>query len=698
MAQQLLEARTPAAYTGVEGWARKHEGTDAGSLAWLVLGYAHYQDRQFDKAEAALLRAQPHAGELDDYVAYFLAGAYLNQGKSAQALDLLKDFSGSYPDSLFTRDAALMYANALVTSGNPQRALAVLAPYSGSGSPEIELALGRAYLRSRQTEKGVELLRRIYFTQPASPQAAEARAELEKLSAAALPAPTLAERRLRADLLMQARRYSDAAGEYRNLLSDSGPERVPDLQLALAAALIKAGNRNEAKQILERLPNQADEPSAHRNSLLVDIAKAENNEHRLRELLDRMRQSTPASPWLAEALTTAGRMYWLRHDYGQAATYYTEFAQRFPASKDAAIAHWKAAWLAFRAGKTADARAAFEEQVRLFPGSPEVSPALYWRARIAEDDHDLARARAWYDKLTDRFRNYYYGELARTRLAAINPAGEVSKSDDALLARIPAVAPPSISDAPAPMPADNLRVQKSRLLENGALYDFAVRELQLAASEEGGGNWVTREIIRVYQAGGHWDRALSMMKRRVPGYFAFDFSSLPRTYWETLFPRPYWNDLQRFSTDNQLDPFLVASLIRQESEFNPAAVSPANALGLMQVLPTTGKQLARELHLGHFSSDELFAPSTNLQLGTYYFRELINKHGGVEYALAAYNAGSDRVEDWTNGVKFRDAAEFVESIPFTETREYVQAVIRNSIVYRRLYSGAQQQARAGGSE
>jgi soluble lytic murein transglycosylase len=176
------------------------------------------------------------------------------------------------------------------------------------------------------------------------------------------------------------------------------------------------------------------------------------------------------------------------------------------------------------------------------------------------------------------------------------------------------------------------------------------------------------------------------MKRTVPSYFSLDFPALPRNYWETLFPRPYWTDLKRFSMANSLDPYLVASLIRQESEFNPGAVSSAKALGLMQVMPGTGKKLAKEAKLRRFSPEQLLVPNTNLQLGTRYFKELLDHFNGQpEYALAAYNAGSDRVEGWLADGKYRDASEFVESIPFTETREYVQAIMRNATVYRKLY-------------
>jgi len=101
-----------------------------------------------------------------------------------------------------------------------------------------------------------------------------------------------------------------------------------------------------------------------------------------------------------------------------------------------------------------------------------------------------------------------------------------------------------------------------------------------------------------------------------------------------------------------------------------------------------GKGLARELRIRHFSTDDLTKPTLNLQLGTRYFKETLDEFGGqVEYALAAYNAGSDRVKDWRSNGTYRDIAEFVESIPFTETREYVQAIMRNANIYRALYGG-----------
>ena len=106
----------------------------------------------------------------------------------------------------------------------------------------------------------------------------------------------------------------------------------------------------------------------------------------------------------------------------------------------------------------------------------------------------------------------------------------------------------------------------------------------------------------------------------------------------------------------------------------------------MQLLPSTGKKVAKDLNVKHFNPSELYLPGRNLQLGTRYFKSMVDQFGGqFEYALAAYNAGSDRVNDWLRQSKYRDVPEFVESIPFTETREYVQAIMRNANVYRQLY-------------
>jgi soluble lytic murein transglycosylase len=680
MAQQLLQERTPAAYAGVVAYAQRHAKEDAGALAWLAAGYGHVLDHDYAKAIDPLNRARPQAGDLGDYVTYYLGSSYLQTGRSAEAVATLADFDRNYPDSLLTKDAHVVYAGALIADGRAADAIALLEKDRVPERADVELGLGRAYAATGQTAKAIAALRNVYYRIPTSPEADTANTEMRKLAGNGVPAVSLADRRTRADLLAKGKRYSDAAGEYRDLLDEVSPSDRPSVQLALASALQKSGRNKDAKQVLTSTPESTPEVAAQRLFLLGEVARAGDEQDEFLRLQAQLRQTALSSQWLEQSLLASANMYLLKRDYDHAIDAYREMQQRFPNGGRASYAHWKMAWLSLRQGRNDEAKQEFEQQIALYPASGEVPAALYWRARLAEEDNELEKARAYYQKLSERFRNFYYAELARERLKVLKPTSDPVQY--ALLDRVPPLDTAKVTASDPP--TDDLHVQKAHLLENGGLVDFAVREIQAATNDEDG-NWMLAETARLYQGSGRYDRAIEVMKHGVPNYFAVDVSELPRTYWEALFPKAYWGDLKRFSTQNELDPYLVAALIRQESEFNPNAISRANAVGLMQLLPVTGKKVAKEVKMHHFNPSQLYTPTVNLQLGTRYFKSMVDKFGSFEYALAAYNAGSDRVQDWLADGKYRDPQEFVESIPFTETREYVQAILRNANVYKQLY-------------
>jgi soluble lytic murein transglycosylase len=681
MAQQLIQDRTPQAYAGVEGYARAHSKEDAGALAWLVVGYAHVLDHDYAKALDPLNRAQPLAGDLGDYVAYYLGTCYLQTGRQAEALAALANFAAAHPDSLLVRDADVSYAGVLLNEGRASEAASLLEKDRLPAHSDVELTLGRAYAALGQNTKAAEALGNVYFNMPTSQEAEVAYAALKNLPEA--PPTTQAQRRARAELLIKARRYNDAADEYRELLSHTSAGERPAAELSLADALHRAGRNREAKQELATLPGATGDQGAQRLYLLGEISWASNDNNEFYRIVEELRQVAPTSPWLEAALLSVANLHLVHHEYDQALDAFRELQQRFPNGGRASYAHWKAAWLTLRQGRNDEAKKEFEEQIALYPMGNETSAALYWRARLAEEDNQPGMARAYYQKLSDRYRNYYYAELGRQRMSQL-PATADPPDQYPLLDRVPPLEHGEKIMLAEP-PSDDLHLQKAELLGNGGLVDLAVRELQAAAMTDGG-NWGPAETAQLYTDTGHYDRAIELMKHSVPSYFAVDIPNLPREYWEALFPRPYWTDLKKFSMANGLDPYLVASLIRQESEFNPVAVSRANAVGLMQLLPKTGKLVAKQEKLRTYAPSQLYTPTVNLQLGTRYFRGMVDQFGGsFEYALAAYNAGSDRVEEWLGQGKYRDAQEFVESIPFTETREYVQAIMRNASVYRQLY-------------
>jgi soluble lytic murein transglycosylase len=687
MARQLVENRTPAAYAGVENYARRHGATDAGSLAWLAIGYWRSQDQQYPQAIAALEKAKPNAGELRDYVRYLEATSYAAEGNSAQVVELLREFDVQMPESIFVNDVVDVYGNALYWLGRTQEAIAFLEQHRQPVRASVELALGKCYLRSEHPAKGMEILKHLYFTMPTSGEAADA-AALLTASGSALEG-SYADEKTRADLLTKAAQakpiyWADAVRAYRLLQTKASAAELGGVQVALAAALHHT-NPGESRALLEQL-QASGEANAQRLYLLGEIARNNNNETAVVENLERMRQEAAASQWFEQALLSAANMYLLEKNYDRAIDMFREAQQRFRGTPRASYANWKAGWLTYRQGRKEDAKRDFENQVAWYPDSPEVPGALYWRARIAEDEHDYPLARAWYWTLGERFHNFYYGYLGRERFSKLPLATtSVALNRDPRLAQIPVPKAPGPEALDVEAPPDRLRAEKSRLLVNAGLNDYAIRELQ---AEQGGqgARWATLEIARIYQDNGQNYKAIQFLKKAMPGYYALDMAALPRPYWEILFPHPYWTDVQQQATANALDPHLVASLIRQESEFNPGAHSHADAYGLMQLLPQVGKSEAKRAHIKHFSTEQLLVPAINIELGTHYFKEMVTQYNGqVEYALAAYNAGANRVDDWLQSGHFHDVPEFVESIPFTETREYVQAIMRNAKMYQRLY-------------
>ena len=153
MARQLLQDRSPAAYAGVEAYARRHTKEDAGALAWLVVGYAHVLDHDYAKAVDPLNRAKPLAGDLGDYVSFYLGTSYAQTGHTTEAATTLSEFDQAYPESLLTRDVHVLYAGALLAEGRSTDAIVLLEKDRQPTRADLELTLGRAYAAAGQPAK-----------------------------------------------------------------------------------------------------------------------------------------------------------------------------------------------------------------------------------------------------------------------------------------------------------------------------------------------------------------------------------------------------------------------------------------------------------------------------------------------------------------------------------------------------------------
>jgi soluble lytic murein transglycosylase len=684
MAQQLAQTPTPAAYAGVSSYAHTHTG-EAAAAAYLALGHAYLLERKFPEAASALRSAhladasktQPD-GALADYADYLTAQAFLQSNQLPQAELVLNDYVQKYPDSIFVDSVPILRANLMVQEGDPQAALATLNPHRQepiAGHADFQLALAKADAMSGRTAEAQQLFEHVYLDYPLSIEAGVARSQLATNGVlATLPSD---ERRRHADALYNAGHFADAEDEYRSLAAQPNIDDASRNALLVAAAECDWKLKRLSQTGLNAIPDTNDEAGARRMYLLMELARDRSDSTTQQSIVTQMETRFPDSPWLAEALYSSGNMYLLLKDYPHAITYYGELARRFPTHKYAPSAHWRAGWLNYRLAQYSEAARLFDEQIRVYAGGKEIPSALYWRARIYEDqEHKPLAAAAYYRTIPRVFPHYYYAMLAQDRLAQLGPVTPDTIAD------LDALRPVTIPELTDDVPEDDPHVVKARLLANAGLNEYIAPEIRASDGSDEWGAFAEAEIYASY--GESW-RAMRLLKRAIPFYISAPIEAIPVAYWRILFPQMYWTDIKGDAERNGLDPYMVASLIRQETEFNPVAVSNKNAYGLMQILPSVGRSLAKEEGIRHFQTTELLNPATNIRLGTLYLKQTLEKFGGQpEYAFAAYNAGDDRVTDWQSIGNYHGIDEFVESIPFTETREYVQAILRNEQIYREL--------------
>lgn len=679
MAQQLAATRSLAAYNGVLQYAQRHPG-EAAAAGYLALAHAYTLDHRYADAAANFTQARRTGEALDDYADYLGAQAAIQAGHPADSYATLEQFQDKYPDSIFAAGAPVLLANAHLQQADGKGALATLTPLLNTPASDqvgFQYALGRAYQATGDTTHAAEVFKKIYQTHPLTAEANQAGAQLEAMNLPLTPA----ERKLHADALFNAKRYSEAGTEYAAIaraekqLSQQDRDALA-IYTTVCDLRLKRVNRRE----IENLPQTNDDTAALKLYMMAELARNEDKLPEHDALVSELVLRFPGSRWLEEALYSGGNMYLLKGSAPQAIYNYTTLYKMFPNSTYAPSAHWRTAWLNYRTRNYSEAARLMDEQLQRYPGGLEIPAALYWRGRMHEDEeHNFPQAANYYRKLISLYADYYYANLARQRLAALGAQPQVAPA-----AALNATQRPSAPELSADLPENDVHLIKARLLANAALNEYIGPEIHASPTAD---QWGALAQAEIYVSYGEFTRALQSMKHSGISFFTVPFEQVPPVYWHLLFPQPYWNELVADSAKNNLDPYLVASLIRQESEFNPSAVSPANAYGLMQLLPSVGKSLAKRHGIKKFDArQQLLNPSINLELGTVNLRQVLDRFGGqVEYALAAYNAGDTPVRQWLASNDYKDVPEFVESIPYTETRDYVQAILRNREMYRNLY-------------
>jgi len=676
------EAPDPAKRAAIDRYAAAHPAEAA--QARLALGVAAYEQKDYTAAITNLRLAAAGLPKLADYAAYYLAASRVEAGDLAGVAQDLEPLHHSAVHSPLAGKGWLVEARALKGSDAPSAVRLLREHYAELSQPEGDVTLADCYQAAGDLANAAEFYQRVYdqfFTGDSATRAAAALLALKDSMGVAYPEPLPEQRMRRADRLLEARLYADAQAEYQAITDQAPQLEREQARVRVGAADYLAGHAAQAYTYLAGLEPGESEADAERLYYMEECARHQGNDGDMLAAVARLAERAPKSPWRLKALVSAANRYLLINRPDDYLPLYKAAYADFPGEPAAALSHWKVTFQAYLQGKS-EATGLLREHLRNYPAHATAAAALYFLARLAEQDGDLAAAKVYYQKLADAFENYYYALLARDRLRDARLTGvplSQQASEFAATLSFPRAKPLETD----PTAATGARIERSRLLRGAGLNDLADGELRYGARTDG-----QAAVLAVEMATAADSPYLGMraMKSLIPDYLGLPFESAPRQFWQLLFPLPYRGELTADAASHGLDPNLVAGLIRQESEFNPAALSHANAYGLTQVRPGTGRQYARQAGLRRFSTQSLLQPAVNLKIGTLYLRSMLDHHGGrVEETLAAYNAGPARAAEWLAWNHYREPAEFVESIPFTETRDYVQAVLRNADIYRRLY-------------
>ena len=674
IARSFREKPGPLTRAPLEQFLLRHPKDVDGSLARLLLFNGDQSPAAVEKLKAARI---PLA-EISDYVDWMISSTEFAAKDFAGALEDVARVLRVADSPLRTRAALLAIKCAWELGATPQMEALLL-----KEQKQLTVAQHAYYsaLLAQKTDREDEarrLLTLVLCRWPKSPEAGEA---MKLLPLATLSA---ADRFERASRLLDQGDAGSARLELVGLL--------PRLEGATAdLARVRIGvcdyrlRRDTALATLNATKVRDPKADAERLFYVLLAARRSKAYDAMSVAMAELNEKHPKTDFRLEALANAAGQFWVMGQSSKSLPLYEACALDFGTRPEGRDCEWKVAVQNYILQK-AGAEKKLESYLKSEPGGEHASAALYFLGRGAEGRRDKASAKSYYQRAIETFPNHFYAELCRDRivqggLQAQSPAAVV----DAMLGELkfPAEAVRLNFEANV---GTKRRMVRAELLARGAFYDFAELELKNDSRGNEQSHLLAMAAARMATRRGAPDQGIRYMKSIYPAYITLPINTATLPLWKLAYPMPYKDPLLSYALKNEVDPYLLAGLIRQESEFSASVISRANAHGLTQIMPATGRELARRLGIKGYNQRMLFEPAINLQMGSYYLKSLmVSLNGSLAQALASYNAGKGRVTQWLERGEYRDPAEFIESIPFNETRGYVQSVIRNAGIYRRLY-------------
>ncbi len=690
LCRDFRQKQSPESRTLLLKFCKKPDASEWAGLGYFLVGFQDFEKKKFDSAGKYFSLAAQEPLLIEDYI-FFYWGSTLNQldqkEKSQEKLELLLK---NYPDSPFLeRGRKLYWENALALL-KPKQVLDSISNMTDLESqPEALYYQAQAFEQLKRWPSALQNYTRIHFFFPLYPEGDSVEQRLAQLSEQnpGLLVDIPQEWRIaRIENLFAGKRYRETLKDLEQLAKlDPSFSRTAQFQFWLGMSLFGSKRYYDAIQTLSQLNTPQSEMTAQAAFTVGECYRKLENYSQFKGNVEKMELLFPSSRWLEEAYFSIGNYNLVQRNLDESVRYYQKIVNKFPDGRHVKDALWRIAWRLYREKKYQLALDMFLSQRDRFRESEYRLAVMYWSARCQELLGRTSEAVALYQESQQRFPHHFYGQMAEKRLEVLKP-GAPTENPTAVK-----------TDVSGRETAVDAMVSGQKLIETWPrvkalvsmqLFELAGKEL-MRSHVYGSSPSIDFQVARFFYLDNNFSLSIQRLRRLLPNYTELAYASLPEDVWQMFYPVDFQAAVSREAQHEQIDPYLVLGLIRQESIFNPRAVSAANAHGLMQLLPSTARKVAREMKIPKPSVSRLQDPDLNIRIGTRYFADLLKQFGGQEdKALASYNAGERRVESWLSEGDYADTAEFVETIPFTETRNYVKIIYRNYWFYRKLYSGS----------
>lgn len=632
-----------------------------------VRGMAALRLDKYEEAVSLLSEAEQKLPLIADYALFFQAEALFKLKRYPDASAKAASIHALFPSSRLLRRSEKLSADILYESGDYKRALNSYQSYIEkypSGSDAVDASFSSARCREELADAGGALLiyRSIWLNSPASPLAAKSLERIKRLELSGRKlSPYSAEELLKRASILYAQNEFTASLKTLEMIpaaprSQAVTSRI-DLRTGMARYRLRQYKQSEKQFVNAAASSLPGVRSEARFWLAKSLDRQDLKERALAMYLE-LAGEGKKQEFADDALIEAAGLKRGLGQYSEAARMFDQAAKLSTEPKAVARSVWESGWCRYLAGEYAAASDVFKG---LLSDETQREKVLYWLGKSLEKNGDSA-APLHYRSLLDEFPAGFYATWYREQKG-------VKDSREPLGNRDPLVELPALAG-----------FDKPRLLASLGMLEEARVEMAAARKKNGEKKGQFPALARIYLEMRDYGVAISLFMQNRP--VLWEKGTLP--LWTAGYPRAYSDLVTQNAALNGLSEGLVYALIRAESGFAPAVKSGAGAIGLMQMMPATAKLTSREK--GDFNPQRLIVPEYNIRLGTKHLHDLMKEYNGdVVYMAAAYNAGSGALERWKKSFKGLKKDEFIESIPYQETREYVKKVYASSATYRQLY-------------